>query len=279
MIDELCNPITKKWVSAFINRPKPMLLIDTESDIYAGLDIANYILDEISGGKSKNVYNINNSNSSIGIEEIRDLQKYLRLKADISNNYSRFVIISSADKLTVEAQNSLLKIFEEMPESTIVILVTSRNDSILPTILSRCFSISVLPLTKKQCDNYAKLNNYSEKIANKAYLISDGRKSAFLDLINDNVELDSMIDLSKQFISSNVFERQKILQEIYKKEIEITEFIQSLKTISRAGMKASRVSEKTKNWKRILISIETAEEQISNNVQLKLAMLSMSISI
>ena len=48
------------------------------------------------------------------------------------------VIIEDAQLLTPEAQNALLKVLEEPPANTYIIMGTDTKDSLLPTILSRC---------------------------------------------------------------------------------------------------------------------------------------------
>jgi DNA polymerase III subunit delta' len=50
----------------------------------------------------------------------------------------RVVIVDEADRLGVEAENSLLKSLEEPPPASVFILVTSRPEMLLPTIRSRC---------------------------------------------------------------------------------------------------------------------------------------------
>ncbi len=50
----------------------------------------------------------------------------------------RVVIIDQADALVPQAQNALLKTLEEPPSASVFLLVTSRPDSLLPTVLSRC---------------------------------------------------------------------------------------------------------------------------------------------
>ena len=50
----------------------------------------------------------------------------------------RAVIIDQADALVPQAQNALLKTLEEPPSASVFLLVTSRPDALLPTVLSRC---------------------------------------------------------------------------------------------------------------------------------------------
>lgn len=76
------------------------------------------------------------SEKSIGIEEIRSLQKKLFLKPIKSP--SKAIAINDAQTLTIESQNALLKVLEEPPRNTIIILNASNENALLPTILSRC---------------------------------------------------------------------------------------------------------------------------------------------
>jgi DNA polymerase-3 subunit delta' len=59
----------------------------------------------------------------------------------------RLAIIDDADLLEVGAQNALLKVLEEPPPGTCFVLVSSRADALLPTILSRCPRVRFGPLS------------------------------------------------------------------------------------------------------------------------------------
>lgn len=74
--------------------------------------------------------------SSIGIALVKQMQQKLFLKPLRSKN--KAVVIHNAHLLTPEAQNALLKVLEEPPLNTYLILSAEREDALLPTILSRC---------------------------------------------------------------------------------------------------------------------------------------------
>lgn len=73
---------------------------------------------------------------SIKNEQVKALQAEMHLKPYESRR--KVFIIDSADTMTPQAQNSLLKVLEEPPSSSIVILVTSNEVGLLPTVRSRC---------------------------------------------------------------------------------------------------------------------------------------------
>jgi len=58
----------------------------------------------------------------------------------------RVFLIDEADRMNLEAANSILKTLEEPPESSILILVTAKPNDLLPTIRSRCQLFRFLPL-------------------------------------------------------------------------------------------------------------------------------------
>lgn len=77
-----------------------------------------------------------NTTQSIGLETIKQMQKKLFLKPIKSK--SKAVILEEAHLLTTEAQNALLKVLEEPPENTLIVLSAESKEALLPTILSRC---------------------------------------------------------------------------------------------------------------------------------------------
>jgi len=79
---------------------------------------------------------VKQNTQSIGIEDIKQMQKKIFLKPIKSEQ--KAIIIDEAELLTIEAQNALLKILEEPPAHTLLILSTSTKETLLPTILSRC---------------------------------------------------------------------------------------------------------------------------------------------
>ncbi|MBI2033806.1 MAG: hypothetical protein HYT13_01775 [Candidatus Liptonbacteria bacterium] len=72
---------------------------------------------------------------TIGINVVRELKNYLSQKPNVSPY--RLVIINDAEFLTPEAQNALLRLTEEPPPSSLLILVLRDPESLTPTLTSR----------------------------------------------------------------------------------------------------------------------------------------------
>lgn len=98
--------------------------------------------------------------NSIKIEQIREFQKKVSEKPIISNK--KVYIINDSDKMTVEAQNCLLKTLEEPPEFVTIILIGSNENSFLSTIKSRCMILHFEKISDGQIQKYLQDNHQTE---------------------------------------------------------------------------------------------------------------------
>jgi DNA polymerase III subunit delta' len=80
----------------------------------------------------------------ITIDSIRDLKRELSRKS-FSGRY-KVCLIDDADKMTLQAENALLKTLEEPTPDTVIILITGKPYRLLPTVLSRCQHLKFQPL-------------------------------------------------------------------------------------------------------------------------------------
>ena len=86
--------------------------------------------------------------NSIGVEEIRRMRADLQIKPYA--NAHKVYIVPDAEKLTVQAQNALLKTLEEPPEYAVILLIANGLVSFLPTILSRCVVLQTRAVEEAQ---------------------------------------------------------------------------------------------------------------------------------
>lgn len=90
---------------------------------------------------------------SIGVDDIRtQINDTIMLKP--YNSSYKLYMMDEAEKMTVQAQNALLKTIEEPPFYAVVILLTTNEEAFLPTILSRCIKLKLKPLKDKAVSTY-----------------------------------------------------------------------------------------------------------------------------
>jgi DNA polymerase-3 subunit delta' len=80
---------------------------------------------------------------TLEVAEIRKIAPFLRMTS--SEGGWRIVIADDADSMTRSAQNGILKILEEPPRNSLLILVAHRAGALIPTIRSRARFINFLP--------------------------------------------------------------------------------------------------------------------------------------
>lgn len=160
---------------------------------------------------------ITHDKTSISVNDIRE-----QLNNDISiKPYSseyKIYIIPDANKMTEQAQNALLKTIEEPPVYAIIILLTENCDSLLPTIRSRCVTLTMNPVEKDKICTYLENKfqlepeqaqiaaNYCQGNIGKA--IRFASSSDFIEMKNqvlkllknlDSMDIASIIDTIKEF--------------------------------------------------------------------------------
>lgn len=160
---------------------------------------------------------ITHDKTSISVNDIRE-----QLNNDISiKPYSseyKIYIIPDANKMTEQAQNALLKTIEEPPVYAIIILLTENCDSLLPTIRSRCVTLTMNPVEKDKICTYLENKfqlepeqaqiaaNYCQGNIGKA--IRFASSSDFIEMKNqvlkllknlDLMDIASIIDTIKEF--------------------------------------------------------------------------------
>ena len=90
---------------------------------------------------------IDGSKNTIKVGDIENLQKFLS-SSSLEKQGKKIYIINCLENANKEAVNALLKTLEE-PTSSVYAFITTQNEAkILPTIISRCQILSLLPINK-----------------------------------------------------------------------------------------------------------------------------------
>ncbi|MCI8660696.1 MAG: DNA polymerase III subunit delta' [Lachnospiraceae bacterium] len=110
------------------------------------------------------IYVTHEKPSSIGVDDIREQINETIWIRPYSSRY-KIYIVNEAEKMTVQAQNALLKTIEEPPDYAMILLLTTSQEVFLSTILSRCVQMKLKPLQDYIIKNYLieKLQTEEEK--------------------------------------------------------------------------------------------------------------------
>lgn len=154
-------------------------------------------------GNNPDYFEVISKKASIGVDDIRE---QVVEQMDIKPYRSKYkvFIIPQAERMTIQAQNALLKTIEEPPSYGVVILLTKNPAKIISTVHSRCARIRVLPLPTRMIKGYIKKN----------YEIEDWKVALYADFA------DGSIGQAKQMVESEEFweTRQKAVDYIIRLE-------------------------------------------------------------
>ena len=99
----------------------------------------------------------------------------------------RVIVIAEADQMTIEATNSLLKILEEPPDFTHLVLTTSKPNLLLPTILSRCQEIRFFLLAPLEIEEALLTKNIAPDQARLVSRIAQGSYRRALEWLQEDL--------------------------------------------------------------------------------------------
>ncbi|SHK09887.1 DNA polymerase III subunit [Tepidibacter formicigenes] len=172
--------------------------------------------------------------SSFKINQIRNMHSDIIVRP---YKNKKIYILDDSDKMTVQAQNALLKTLEEPPEYAVLILIAKNSATILDTIKSRCEIIKFSPLPLIGIENY--LINYKNIDKDKAKVLSSfsmGILSNALELLNSeefNKKREEIENYINIMISKNVVDILNINSSLENNKEDINNILDILTTYFR----------------------------------------------
>ncbi len=131
----------------------------------------------------------------------------------------KIYIIDEAQKLNVQAQNALLKTIEEPPAYAVILLLTTNAQSFLPTILSRCVTLSLKPVRDSLVRKYL-----MEQVH-----IPDYQADICVSFAQGNIGKAKRLAMSEEFeeMKDHMIRLVKYIQ-----DMEISELIESMRKMT-----------------------------------------------
>ncbi|MFZ4856292.1 MAG: DNA polymerase III subunit delta' [Desulfuromonadaceae bacterium] len=131
----------------------------------------------------------------ISIDQLRELQHILSLRPYEAPR--KACIIDPAERMSVNAANSLLKTLEEPPGNALIILLTENTGMLLSTVRSRCQLIRFAPLSPEHLLALLERNGMSPEVAALVAPMSGGSLQRALELDNEALALRREAALSR----------------------------------------------------------------------------------
>ena len=235
------------------------------------------------------IINYKPSKASFGVDDVREIIDEVNKKPFEGDK--KVIIIHQGNKLTIQAQNALLKTIEEPPTEVYIIILCESLELILDTIKSRCEIYKLTPLTKDELYKYIAIKGYDyseeEKLSAIAFsegipgridrYFSDTELQELRDKIVDlllqltNNEIEAILEKEEQLVSykqnkeevinvlSSFIRDILVNKEVYNENLIINR--DKIKEIERLTNEMS-----FKKLNKMLLGLQEARKNIKNNV-------------
>lgn len=283
------HPRTAEQVAQFKTAPNHAVMLVGANGIgktHLATSLAATVLDTTPEALANYPYllTVQPDGSSISIETIRTLQKFLQLKTlGAGEGIRRVILVEHAEALTIEAQNAFLKILEEPPADTIILLTADNRRALLPTILSRVQLITVH--VPSETDVKAFFSDRGDATAlSQAYSLSGGLPGLMHALLNkdETHPLTDGVTQAKAILQKQPFERLAMVEGLSKQKDAaryVLEALLRIAQISITGATAKGDTAKLKQWHHIMKVTNQAQEALLQNANAKLTLTNLMLNL
>lgn len=208
----------------------------------------------------------------------------------------KIYIVNDAEKMTVAAQNALLKTLEEPPEYGVILLLTSNLEAMLPTIVSRCIVLNMKPVSDEKVKKFLmqelQIPDYKAQVC-AAFARGNIGKAKMLASSEDFDKIkDEAVTLLKYIDDMEINEITQAIKRMNEYKLEINDYLDILAIWYRDALlfKATKdvnhlifkeeiqyikkaASKSTyEGIENILKALDTAKRRLSANVNFDLTM-------
>ncbi len=285
-VELLLHPNTSKQIDDFLASPSHALLICGPVGSGKGTTAA-YIASKALGIEQDKLTDhpyvrwLHDQEKGVAIEDIRNAQNFMQLKVPGSHMVRRVLIVEQGESMSNEAQNAFLKLLEEPPADSLIIITSTGLEKVLPTIRSRTQTLQILPPNLSQLNKYYE-GQYSTAAILKASYISEGYMGAMKALLEQDSDhpLVAQIAVAKTLLSANSYQRLCMIEEVTKQK-NVGLLLHAMERVCHAALvqSAKNGSPETKRWTSRLKSIVMARNNLEMNAQPKLLLTDLMLSL
>lgn len=287
MKDLLVHPVTLQQLQHTIASPPHAILLNGKAGsgkATIGQNLSAKLL-KISPEKLENhpyYICINPEASVITIDEIRELQQFLKLRVPTHKHskIQRIVTIIQAERMRTEAQNALLKTLEEPPSGTMILLTSDHPEKLLPTISSRTQTIHILPVAEEQAQKY--FAGIPPTDFKRAYALSGGQAGLLYALLhNQDHPLITQVELAKNLLAKTPAERLVQVDVLSKDKFAVQQLLDAFLRLTHAGLRAAATKQaaNVRAWNQRHQTVLDSIEYLQKNANAKLVLDNLFLNI
>lgn len=236
---------TSDPLAAFVDSPTHAVLLEGAQSFEVAERLTEQLLQasDLSNQPYFRVVAPDSGKDTILIEQIRDLITFFSLKVPGERAIKRVAIVQDAHKMGHPAQNALLKLLEEPPIDSTLILTSPQPQSLLPTIRSR---LQIIHLPR----------------------------------VAATPETED-VQLVKQALSGTAYDRLLLVDGPLKPRDIAVKFVRTLTTVSMAALEAAaqKQSANVQRWNTVLNAAHTADDALAHSGNVKLVLTELMLAL
>jgi hypothetical protein len=219
---------------------------------------------------------------TIAIEEVRKLLAFFRLTVPGEARVKRVAVLADAETMSREAQNALLKLLEEPPTGSVLILTSSQPNQLLATVRSRT-QVLMLPAP----DRAALLAHFTatgqDTAAIERVLLRTGSNVAEATRLAGagSASSDDALDLVKKVLVGTTYDRMLLVDALSKQKEQAKGFVDTLATTAVASLQTAAVKNPAAlpRWQSILSVADTATSAMDRSGNTKLVLTELMLAL
>ncbi|HEX8763431.1 MAG TPA: AAA family ATPase [Candidatus Saccharimonadales bacterium] len=284
------HPLTKQHVAQFLKTPVHALMIVGSDGIGKGAiaaAIAAAVLQVDPEKLDQYPYfkrSLPDEKATTSIETIRGLQRFLQLRTTGQGRIRRIIILEHAGTMTTEAQNAFLKVLEEPPTDTLIILTADSQRAVLPTILSRVQIMTIATPTEEAIRaHFSSLGREAAAIT-QSYFLSGGLPGLMHALLHEESDhpLLAGVAQAKALLQNPLFERLALVESMVKQKGQVISTLEALQHIAQTGLNQATDKQdqaKIKQWHHVLKLATEALQALAANANTKLTLSNLALRL
>jgi replication-associated recombination protein RarA len=283
----LLNPAANKQLERLTAKP-PHALIIVAPEGAGKQAVAHQLGAELLGLKEERLDNSGKwlriapeGDDPFGIDVVRTAIHFMTMKAAATDaKVQRIAFLPDAQTMTKDAQNALLKLLEEPPEGSMLLLTATSERAMLPTIVSRCQVFQLSPPDSAELTARFKDAGFKDEDIKLAMSISGGLPGLATVLLDPDQQhpLHEAAGTARTLLRQTPFERLTQVDGLAKQRqtcIDVCYILQQMAHVAllnSSGAAANR-------WQRILTASYDCQQALAARANAKLAMSSLMLAI
>ncbi len=217
-----------------------------------------------------------------GIDSVRQAQHFMTRKTSgkTAGAVQRIVLIADAQNMTREAQNAILKLLEEPPAGSMLLLTATSPQALLSTIISRCQVLQLQKPTTEALTAGLVSRGHDTAAVALALRISDGWPGLAVAMLDPTAEHPYLAATAqaRTLLQQTTFERLALVDALAKKRDLCSDTCYILQQMAHLALQSAK-PDAVKRWERVLTASYACQEALQARVNAKLAMTQLMLAL